>query len=401
VQKLSGGENYIPYRQSVPPAEEEGGFPVVADVFFSDLRARSEAENKVARMRRLFAEAGFPQVIRERDLTAVKLHFGERGMDTFVSPVLVRAVVDRIREAGGRPFLTDTATLYSGSRSNAVDHLTTAILHGFDFSVAGAPVIIADGLRSTHFVEVPLQGKHFPRVLVAGDIAAADSMIVISHFKGHMLSGFGGTLKNLAMGCAPVAGKREEHLAKAMAAEAKCQGCGTCIPVCPAGALSLPGEKISVDRDRCIGCGECMTVCPEGALEFDWEVDLPPFIERMMEYALGAFQGKKGRVGFYNLLLSITPDCDCVPWSDAPIVPDIGILASTDPVAIDAASLDLVNSGIGLPRTLLRHGHDRGRDKFRGVWPHTDGQLQLACAEHLGLGTRRYRLVRLEGGEGC
>jgi uncharacterized Fe-S center protein len=387
--------------ERVPAAEEKGGVPVVADVFFSDLRARSEAENKVARMRRLFSEAGFPQVIRERDLTAVKLHFGERGMDTFVSPVLVRAVVDRIREAGGRPFLTDTATLYSGSRSNAVDHLTTAILHGFDFSVAGAPVIIADGLRSTHFEEVPVQGRHFSRVLVAGDIAAADSMIVISHYKGHMLSGFGGALKNLAMGCAPAAGKREEHSAKAMAAEAKCQGCGTCVPVCPAGALSLPGDKVAVDRDRCIGCGECMTVCPEGALEFDWEVDLPPFIERMMEYAMGAFQSKKGRIGFYNLLLSVTPDCDCVPWSDAPIVPDIGILASTDPVAIDAASLDLVNSGIGLPRTLLTHGHGKGEDKFRGVWPHTDGEQQLRYAEHLGLGTRRYRLVRLEGGGEC
>jgi len=401
VQKLSGGENYIPYRQSVPAAEVEGGIRMVAEVFFSDLRARTEAENKVSRMQRLFTMAGFPQVIRERDLTAVKLHFGERGMDTFVSPVLVRAVVDRIREAGGRPFLTDTATLYSGSRSNAVDHLTTAILHGFDFSVAGAPVIIADGLRSTHFVEVPIAGTHFPRVLIAGDIAAADSMIVISHFKGHMLSGFGGALKNLAMGCAPAAGKREEHSARALVAEATCRGCGTCADACPVGALSLTGEKMSVDRDRCIGCGECMTVCPEGALEFDWMVDLPPFIERMMEYALGAIDGKKGRIGFYNLLLSITPDCDCVPWSDAPIVPDIGILASTDPVAIDAASMDLVNREIGLPHTLLTRGHGKGADKFRGVWPHTDGQLQLACAEHLGLGTRRYRLVRLEGGDGC
>jgi uncharacterized Fe-S center protein len=373
---------------------------VVADVFFSDLRARSEAENKGARVEQLFSGAGFPQVIRERDLTAVKLHFGERGMDTFLSPVLVRAVVDRIREAGGRPFLTDTATLYSGSRSNAVDHITTAILHGFDFSVAGAPVIIADGLCSTHFVEVPIQGKHFPRVLVAGDIAAADSMIVLSHFKGHMLSGFGGALKNLAMGCAPAAGKREEHSAKAMAAEAKCSGCGACVPACPEAALSIRGEKVALDRDRCIGCGECMTVCPGGALEFDWLVDLPPFIERMMEYALGVFQGKKGRIGFYNFLLSVTPDCDCVPWSDAPIVPDIGILASTDPVAIDAASLDLVNRGIGLPRTLLRQGHERGGDKFRGVWSHTDGEQQIRYAEHLGLGTRTYRLVRLGGGEG-
>jgi len=386
--------------ESVPAAEETGGVPVVAEVFFSDLRARSEAENKVTRLRRLFSEAGFPQLIRERDLTAVKLHFGERGIDTFVSPVLVRAVVDRIREAGGRPFLTDTATLYSGSRSNAVDHLTTAVLHGFDYSVAGAPVIIADGLRSTHVVEVPVQGRHFSRVLVAGDIAAADSMIVISHYKGHNLTGFGGALKNLAMGCAPAAGKREMHLAKAMAAEAECQGCGTCIAVCPSGALSLTAGTMAVDRDRCIGCGECMTVCPDGTLEFDWEVDLPPFIERMMEYALGAFQGKKRRIGFYNLLLSVTPDCDCVPWSDAPIVPDIGILASTDPVAIDAASLDLVNSGIGLPRTLLRHGHDRGGDKFRGIWPHTDGEQQLRYAEHLGMGSRTYRLVRLEGGKG-
>ncbi|HVP25753.1 MAG TPA: DUF362 domain-containing protein, partial [Methanomicrobiales archaeon] len=354
---------------------------MTADVFFAGLRARGDSDSKAAKIRRLFSAAGIGGCIRERDLCAIKVHFGERGCDTHVNPVHIRQVVDLVREEGGRPFITDTATLYSGSRSNAVDHIATAVSHGFDYSVAGAPVIIADGLRGGHVSEVKVGKKHFDRVFIAGDIAQADSMVVVSHFKGHMLAGFGGAIKNLAMGCAPPRGKREMHRASTMVVEERCRGCGNCVEVCPAGALSLDGEKVRLDRSGCLGCGECMTVCLQSAIEFDWLVDIPPFIERMVEYACGAMEGKRGRAGFYNLLLSITPDCDCVPWSDAPIVPDIGILASQDPVAIDAASLDLVNQQIGLPGTLLRAHHRSGEDKFSGVWDHTNGSLQLSYAE--------------------
>jgi uncharacterized Fe-S center protein len=365
---------------------------MAADVFFAGLRARGDADSRTAKVRRLFTEAGIGGCIRERDLVAIKLHFGERGCDTHVSPVHVRQVVDLVRAEGGRPFLTDTATLYSGSRSNAVDHIATAISHGFDYAVVGAPVIIADGLRSDHLVEVMAGRKHFERVKIAGDIARADSMVVVSHFKGHMLAGFGGAIKNLAMGCAPVAGKREMHRADLLVVPEKCRGCGTCVEVCPAGALALVEERAKLDPLLCIGCGECMAVCLQSAIDFDWLVEIPPFVERMVEYACGALEGKRGRAGFFNFLLNITPDCDCVPWSDAPLVPDIGILASRDPVAIDAASLDLVNRGKALSGTLLHAHHRPGEDKFTGTWEHTRGDLQLSYAEECGLGERDYRI---------
>ncbi|HMA04344.1 MAG TPA: DUF362 domain-containing protein [Methanomicrobiales archaeon] len=365
---------------------------MAAEVFYTGLRARKEGDSRIAKIRRLFSAAGFGDCIRERDFCAIKLHFGEQGCDTHVSPVHVRQVVDLIRAEGGRPFLTDTGTLYSGSRSNAVDHIATAISHGFDYAVVGAPVIIADGLRSGHVAEVKIGKKHFNRVFIAGDIARADSMMVISHFTGHDTAGFGGAIKNLAMGCASARGKREMHEAHAMTVPERCRGCGSCVEVCPAGALSLKGEKVSLDRETCLGCGECLTACLQSAIEFDWTVDIPAFTERLVEYACGALEGKRDRAGFFNFLLSVTPDCDCVRWSDAPLVSDIGILASRDPVAIDAASLDLVNRQAGLAGTLLETHHRPGEDKFRGVWEHTRGDLQISYAEECGLGTRDYRL---------
>jgi uncharacterized Fe-S center protein len=366
---------------------------MAADVFMASLRARSDAENRITKVNTLFQRAGFGDFLQKGDLTAVKIHFGERGNDSFIPPHLVRPVIDKIKACGGRPFLTDTRTLYSGGRSNAVDHVETAIAHGFAYAVAGAPVIIADGLRGDDATDVPVAGRHFSRVRIAGGITAADAMVVLSHFKAHMLSGFGGAVKNLAMGCAPPAGKREMHAAHAQVIEQRCAGCGECATVCPAGAIRHEDERAVITRDTCIGCGECMTVCPGGAIEFDWEVELPPFMEKMAEYALGAVQGKREKTGYFNFLTAITPDCDCVPWSDAPIVPDIGILASRDPVAIDAASCDLVNAQEGLKQSLLARHHASGGDKFRGTWEFTDGMHLLRYAEEIGLGSAEYRLI--------
>jgi len=367
----------------------------MADVYFAGLRARSHHESKVEKIRRLFDAAGFDAVVRPDDLAAVKLHVGERGCDTYINPVFVRQVVDKVKERGARPFLTDTATLYAGSRADAVRHTVTAIEHGFAYAVVGAPVIVADGLTGGYWEEVPIGGKHFQRVRIAGGIRAAGSMIVLSHVKGHDTAGFGGAIKNLAMGCAPPSGKAEQHAGRPFVEVERCGGCGKCTRVCPQAAMTLADGRAAINPEHCVGCGDCMRSCPSGAIEFDWTTEIRPFIERLCEDALGAVRDKPGRVGYINFLLDITPDCDCVPWSDAAIVPDIGILASTDPVAIDRASLDLVNSELGFARTHLTRNFAPGEDKFKGVWDYTDAEYQIAYAAGIGLGDASYRLIEV------
>ncbi|EYE89071.1 4Fe-4S ferredoxin [Fervidicella metallireducens AeB] len=365
-------------------------------VYFANLRARSARENKISKIKRLFDLAGFDDFINKNDITAIKIHFGEKGNDSYINPVYVRQVVDKVKEKGGKPYITDTNTLYSGSRANAVDHLITAIEHGFDYSVVGAPLIIADGLLSKNSVEVEINKKHFQKVKIAGDIKAADCMIVMSHFKGHEMAGFGGAIKNLAMGCAPAAGKQQQHsTVKPEVKINKCISCGKCIQICPVKAIDFLEKKAQINHKICIGCGECITVCPVKAIAPKWDTDIEPFLERMTEYALGAVQNKGDKIGYINFLMNITPDCDCVPWSDAPIVPDIGILASKDPVAIDKASLDLVNQQIGLKNSLLTCNHEHGKDKFFGMRENVNGHIQIKYGEEIGLGFSEYELIEI------
>lgn len=363
-------------------------------VFFASVRAHGETDNKVTKIRKLFESAGFGALVKKDDLVAIKLHFGELGCDAYIRPPFVRQVVDKVKENGGKPFLTDSATLYSGSRANAVDHIWTAAEHGFDLAFVGAPVIIADGLRSTNVSKVEISKKHFKTVSIASDIVTSDALIAMSHFKGHMQAGFGGAIKNLAMGCAPPAGKRDQHGSRAIFGD-NCQGCATCLKVCPSEAITMVSKKAKVDRSKCSGCGECITVCPNHNIEFDWETDAEQFGESLVEYALGAITNKKDHCGFFNFLLSVSPECDCVPWSDAPIVPDIGILASTDPVAVDKASYDLVNRQVGFQNSALKTSHAAGADKFKDIWPRIDGSIQFRHAEKIGLGSADYKLIEL------
>jgi len=363
-------------------------------VYFANLRARTRQESKVNKIKGLFDNAGFGGLIDKNDLTAIKLHFGEHGSDGFINPVFVRQVVDKVKECGGMPFLTDTNTLYSGSRRNSVQHLITALAHGFDYTVTGAPVIIADGLRSENFVEVEIGKKHFTKVKLARDIVSADSVIVLSHFKGHEMAGFGGAIKNLAMGGAPAAGKKEQHGMKMVVDQQKCIGCGQCCAVCPEKACVMgEDEKAHIAPEKCIGCGECLTVCLQKSIKMDWRTEASPFMERMTEYAYGVVSVHHGHIGYVNFLLNITPDCDCASWSDAAIVPDVGFLASTDPVAIDQASYDLVNKEIPLSGSLLSSGCQIGVDKFRVLRPHIDGTIQLSYGQEIGLGSREYELI--------
>jgi len=367
---------------------------MTSEVYFADLRSEGEDENKTNKISKLFKASGFDNLINEDDLTAVKLHFGELGCDTYIKPVFTRAVVDEIKKIGADPFLTDTNTMYYGGRHNSVVHIQTAIKHGFGYAVTGAPIIIADGIYGDSFVEIEIGKKHFSKVKIAKDILEANSTIVLSHFKGHGMSGFGGAIKNLGMGFASVSGKLEQHeVAKPIITES-CIGCGDCVPSCLRYSLSLKDEKASIDYSLCIGCNACMDACREGAIDLDWDC-MPPFIERMTEYAYGAVKGREDKIGYINFLVDITPDCDCVNWSDAPIVPDIGIVASRDPVAIDRASYDLVNQERGFTNSRLENHHEVGEDKFRGVWTQVDGTIQLRYGEEIGLGEQDYELIKI------
>ena len=190
-------------------------------------------------------------------------------------------------------------------------------------------------------------------------------------------------------------GKAEQHSARPIFNAELCLGCQACQENCPNQAITVDKRISAVDYDLCTGCGKCLRVCPTHALDFNWFVEVPPFMERLTEYALGAVAGKENRVGFFNFLLNITPDCDCVPWSDAPLVPDIGILASRDPVAIDQASFDLVNRQMGLSNSLLQKNREPGKDKFSGVWENTLGNIQLDYGAEIGLGSKEYRLIEI------
>lgn len=364
-------------------------------VYFVNFRSRSENDNKIHKIQRLFDRAGFKNFISRDDLTAIKVHFGEKGNDGYINPVLVRQIVDKVKESYGNPFVTDTNTLYIGSRHNAVDHAITAIEHGYNYSVVGAPVIIADGLKSQNISDIEINKKHFKSVKIAGDIVKSDSMIVVSHIKGHPLAGFGGAIKNLAMGCATFAGKRDQHSPRPMVLNEKCAGCGQCVTICPGQAIAVVGETASINKDLCVGCCECITLCSSRAIEIDWTTEVAPFMERMTEYAYGAVKDKQNKTGYINFLMNITPDCDCFPFSDAAIVPDIGILASTDPVAIDMASYDLVNKQSGFHNTQLCSNHESGRDKFKGLAEYTESLIQINYGEQLGLGSKHYELIEI------
>lgn len=347
----------------------------------------------------LLEQSGLSRIISEKDLVAVKVHFGEPGNKTFVRPEFIRRIAAFLLALKARPFLTDTNTLYRGARTNSAQHLVTALRHGFDLSSAGAPLVIADGLRGNAGVKVPLGPPAVNRkVAVAPEIYSADALVLATHFKGHEAFGFGGSLKNLGMGCTNRAGKLFIHATIAPSVSpSTCTGCGTCLKWCGYQAISVRKKKARIDPRRCVGCAECIAVCPRGAVEINWASDSPAESQkRMSEVARGVTLNKSGKLFCLNFLINITPNCDCNPFSEPLIVADLGVLASPDPVAIDQASIDLVNQAEARPGSGLKSGREAGGDKFRGLYPRIPYEIQLEWAEKIGLGQRDYQLIKIK-----
>lgn len=366
-----------------------------APVYFWNLRASRRAPYG-QRLKKLLKLTGVGAHLASRDLVAVKLHFGEAGTTGFVSPLLLKPLLQFLRKIGTRPFLTDTNTLYAGQRGESVSHALQAAAHGFDPNLLGAPVLIADGLKSTHEREVPFAGTHFTSCFLAGDIVDADGLVTVSHFKGHDLAGFGGALKNIGMGCATRKGKMHQHCGLGPQTHPEhCTGCGACIEVCLPGALRLQQGRISLDPELCAGCAACLPVCRHRGLSVNWTVETNTFLERMAEYAAATLKTKPRPCLHLSFVTQVSPGCDCTGFNDAPICPDQGVLASLDPVALDQAALDLVNAAPPLHPSALPEGVQPGRDKFRAIHPRTDGTRILEYAENLGLGSRKYQLITI------
>ena len=368
---------------------------MAANVYFADMRA-GHKENLFAKISRLLQQCDIRGRIAPGDLVAVKLHFGERGNHTFVRPIFVRRVVDDIKGCMGKPFLTDSSTLYPGERKEAVSALSCAIENGFAYAVVNAPLIMCDGLRGHTAHEVVIDGELLKQVSIGAEIVEADALVAISHFKCHELTGFGGTLKNLGMGCSSREGKMIQHSTVApKVAERYCTGCGLCLKSCAHNAIAIIEGKASLDPNLCVGCSRCITACLQKAINIQWNEATDLVMKKMVEFAKGALAGKEGKTLFLNFITQVSPACDCYGHADAPIVNDIGICASTDPVALDQACADLVNGAPGNQNTALASGHEPGGDKFRGVHPDIDWEIQLVHAEKLGIGSREYELVRV------
>lgn len=371
-----------------------------AKVYFADFHMPYGGDPLPVKLRKLMKKAGFEELDLKDKFVAIKMHFGEKGNLAFLRPNYAKAVADYVKERGGKPFLTDCNTLYVGSRKNALEHLDTAYENGFNPLCTGCQTIIADGLKGTDEELLPVPNGEFVREAKVGKaLADADVVLSLTHFKGHGMAGFGGAIKNVGMGGGSRAGKMEQHSdGKVQVDQAKCVGCGRCVNICAHGAPSLTDRKSSIDPGKCVGCGRCLALCPTDAIApIEWQA-ASVFNKKMAEYAAAIVHGKPQ---FHiSLIVDVSPNCDCHAENDVPIVPDIGMLCSTDMVALDQACADLVNAAEPLPNGQLARNiakdpeGAKGQDYFHLTTPESDWKTCLAHAEKIGLGTREYDLIR-------
>ncbi|NLM36950.1 MAG: DUF362 domain-containing protein [Firmicutes bacterium] len=362
-----------------------------AKVFFIDLHV-TRGKNLQQKLVRLVKAAGIDRVDFDKKFVAIKVHFGEPGNLAYLRPNYAKTLVDLVKERGGRPFLTDCNTLYVGGRKNALDHLDSAYLNGFSPFSTGCHVLIADGLKGTDEVLVPVEGgEHVKEAKIGRAIMDADIVISLNHFKGHELTGFGGALKNIGMGSGSRAGKMEMHSAgKPSVNHEACIGCGVCAENCAHNAITVE-EKATIDQAICTGCGRCLSVCPVDAVEPASDESVEILNKKIAEYTWAVLHG---RPHFHiNMVIDVSPFCDCYGGNDIPIVPDVGMFASFDPVALDVACADAVNKQPVIAGSELAKCHRTHGDYFTDIYPETNWRSAIDHAVKLGLGQKEYELI--------
>ncbi len=369
---------------------------MASKVYFADLRADVH-ENLQQKLTRLMKTAGMGDIDFQDKFVAIKLHFGEPGNLAFLRPNWAKTVADFVKERGGKPFLTDCNTLYVGGRKNALDHMDSAMLNGFNPMTTGCQIIIADGLKGSDEVEVPVAGGEYVKNAKIGRaVMDADVFISLTHFKGHETAGFGGCLKNIGMGCGSRAGKMEQHNAgKPHVAQKHCIGCGQCRKICAHGAPIIEDRKAHIDHDRCVGCGRCIAVCPKDAVQINWDESTTNLNYKIAEYTKAVVDG---RPCFHiSLVVDVSPNCDCHSENDMAIVPNVGMFASFDPVALDMACVDAVNAQTPLRGSAAdgAHGHEHEHDHFQRIHPDTNWRSCLEHGEKIGIGSRQYELIKI------
>ena len=370
-------------------------------VFFTDFRTKAHGDGLPTKLRKLILKAGLADIDMDGKFVAIKMHFGELGNISYLRPNYARAVVEAVKSLGGKPFLTDCNTMYPGSRKNAIEHLYCAWENGFTPLTVGCPIIIGDGLKGTDDVDVPVVGGEYVKNAKIGRaVMDADIFISLNHFKGHEMTGFGGAIKNIGMGCGSRAGKTDQHSGgQPRISEKRCRGCMKCLAQCANNGLYFVEEtrKMKVNTDNCVGCGRCLGACNFDAISFENEQAPELLNRRMAEYAKAVVDG---RPHFHiSLVLDISPNCDCHAENDAPILPNIGMFASADPLALDQACVDACLAATPMPGSqLYDHMHSPDfhdhHDHFKNSTPDSEWRSCLEHAEKIGLGTREYELIK-------